>query len=143
MEDKKKSGWSWSFRILVVLLAVAAIFVVETVRDTKVPTTPSEKLASGYYEHNLGAKEFSGADAHVLCNEAIKQASLDASRVDIPYTASRETSELFGFLWEREDGLKMPNAVGGVVNAVVICRVGKTSKQVDHLEINGDVIIGR
>lgn len=86
---------------------------------------------------------FTHADAHTICDNAIKSASINSSLVEIPHKVARETPDTFGFLWRRGDGLKMPNSFGTQVDAVVICRVSKKSKKVEHLEINGEIVPAR
>lgn len=89
---------------------------------------------------NKSKDKFSAPDAHALCDAAIMSVALNRDLVKIPFKQARETEGHYGFIWRREDGLKMPNAFGAQIDTVVICRVSKALRKVEHLEINGDTV---
>lgn len=122
LEDKSTSPVTYGI-VLSVMVAVIAFFVVSMLTDSE--------------------DTFTDIDAHTLCDNAIKSASLNSDLVKIPFKAARETDNAYGFLWRREDGLKMHNAFGAQIDAVVICRVSKHTQRIEHLEINGEVLSPR
>lgn len=122
IEDKSTSPVAYGV-VLAIMVAVIAFFGV------------SMFTSSG--------DTFTDMDAHALCDNAIKSASINRDLVKIPFKEAQETDRVYGFLWRREDGLKMPNAFGVQMDTVVICRVNKQTQRVEHLEINGEVLSPR
>lgn len=129
-------------RAPILLVGLFLLFVIVPIEHERQSGRPMAKVASTAAPAKKRS-DFGPMDALVECDIAIERASHNASQVEIPHKRPIDTGDAYGFIWRKEDGLKMPNGFGALMDAVVICRVSKATKQVQLLEINGEVVIQR
>ena len=80
-------------------------------------------------------------DAFSLCDEAIRAAAAGIKNIEIPPKTARETVRVYSFVWRVGDGLKTLTAEGAETERVVTCRVNKESREVVHLEMDGEAVV--
>lgn len=83
------------------------------------------------------------ASAVALCETAIKQFSLNASKVDLPLSEPIDNGESWRILWIQDKRIKLQNVSGAMIDTNVVCNVRKSDGVVDELLIDGEKIMGK
>lgn len=87
-------------------------------------------------------RAFGEADARVLCADAIRAASRDREKADIPFVPAMTSGDEISMSWNDGTGtLRLRNGLGLEVPASASCVVSRAQKRVTILTINGQTII--
>ena len=95
--------------------------------------------------NNTGGKknyEFDWADALVLCQNALKQASRDPEKASIPSVENFGKGDEYYFAWGAYTKMaRMRNGLGLEVGVTASCIVSKSQKRIISMTLNGQSII--
>jgi DNA-directed RNA polymerase subunit RPC12/RpoP len=87
-------------------------------------------------------RAFGEADARILCSDAIRAASRDREKAEIPFVPATTRGDEISMSWNDGTGtLRLRNGLGLDVPASASCVVSKSQKRVTILTINGQTII--
>lgn len=88
------------------------------------------------------AVSFDAADALALCQSAIKLASKDAEKAQVPYVPDQGDDGFYFFAWNNTTKLaRLRNGLGIEVGVTALCRVDKTRKKILSLTLDGTQLI--
>ena len=81
-------------------------------------------------------------DALYLCQQAMKSASLDPNKAEVPFVMPTSDAAEFHFSWGASTKrMRMRNGLGMDVPATGSCSVSKSAKRITYMTINGKTII--
>ena len=87
-------------------------------------------------------RAFGEADARILCADAIRAASKDPEKAEIPFVPAFSSGDEISMSWNAGVGmLRLRNGLGLEVPASAACVVSRAEKRVTVLSINGQTII--
>lgn len=86
-------------------------------------------------------REFNANEALFLCQYAIKQASRDPEKADVPYATNIGSGDEYVYQWSpRTKLVRLRNGMGLEVGVPAICKVSHSQKKVTSLSIDGNHI---
>ena len=87
-------------------------------------------------------RAFGEADARVLCANAIRAASRDPEKAEIPFVPATSRGDEISMSWNAGAGmLRLRNGLGLEVPSSAACVVSRSQKRVTVLSIDGQTII--
>ncbi|MCS4508912.1 hypothetical protein [Xylophilus ampelinus] len=99
-------------------------------------------MCAGGAGNTQATRSFSEMDALLLCQEAIKRASRDPDRADVPYVANHGRGDEYFFAWGRETKFaRLRNGLGIEVPASASCIVSGARRRVTQLTLDGKSIL--
>lgn len=123
-KEKKHVGWKG----LVTAAGISMMFIV--IAANQQPAQSSDGQEAGALLH---------------CQIAIRRASLNGARADVPTVRNvyPATEGQYAFDWKGGSGLQLQNGFGAMVDTYATCLVSKKDLEIDRLLIGSDTVISR
>ena len=84
------------------------------------------------------AAHFNSADALAICQAAIKMASKDAEKAQVPYVPNQSAVGGYFFAWNNTTKLaRLRNGLGLEVGVTALCKVDPISRRITSLTLDG------
>lgn len=124
-QDKRPTS-PWPAIISLSILTVIAVSCVNMRKDSGAPAAAS----------------FDWNDALTMCQFALKKASRDPEKAEVPYVANQGSGDNYHFAWGASTKMaRMRNGLGLEVAATASCTVSGSQKRITSLVLDGNTLI--
>lgn len=122
----KKPTSPWPAIISLSILTVIAVSCVNMRKDSGAPVEAS----------------FDWNDALTMCQFALKKASRDPEKAEVPYVANQGSGDNYHFTWGASTKMaRMRNGLGMEVATTASCTVSGTQKRITSLVLDGNTLM--
>lgn len=92
-------------------------------------------------QSQAAAAGIDAASAFVICENAIRSASVNPSTAVVPHARAIDNGQSWRYVWLRDAGMQLQNGFGAMVGAAGACSVDKASGRITQLYVNGETLI--